>query len=93
MASVVVLKIYKSGELVAEKQLNQDHIVMGSSETEAHVTLPGEASPIHASIEKRNDKYVLCDLGSEKGTYKNTDKILEAEINPGDKIGVGEFSI
>ncbi|MCJ8277877.1 MAG: FHA domain-containing protein, partial [Bdellovibrionales bacterium] len=93
MANVVVLKIYKSGELVAEKQLNQDHIVLGSSESEAHVTLPGDASPIHASIEKRDGKYVLCDLGSEKGTYKNDDKILEAELKPGDKIVAGEFSI
>lgn len=93
MAKVVVLKVYKRGELVAEKQLNQDHIVLGSSESEAHVTLPGDASPIHASIEKRNEKYVLCDLGSEKGTFKNDDKILEAEIKPGDKIVAGEFTI
>ncbi|MCB0377560.1 MAG: AgmX/PglI C-terminal domain-containing protein [Bdellovibrionales bacterium] len=93
MAKVVVLKIYRSGELVAEKQLNQDHIVLGSSAEEAHVTLPGDASPIHASIEKRGDKYILCDVGSEKGTFKNQDKILEAEIVSGDKIGAGEFTI
>ena len=90
---MVVLKIYKGGSLVDEHQLNQDHIVLGSSESEAHVTLSGDPSPIHASIEKRGDKYIVCDLGSEKGTFKNSDKILEAEVKPGDKIGVGEYTI
>lgn len=93
MAQVVVLKIYKSGQLVDEKQLDLDHIVLGSSETESHVTLRGDASPIHASIEKRADRYVICDLGSEKGTYKNSDKILEAELRPGDKLKLGEFIV
>ncbi len=93
MAQVVVLKIYRAGQLVDEKRLNQDHIVFGSSATESHITLAGEVSPIHASIEKRGQKYVVCDLGSERGTYKNSDKILEAEVRPGDKIIIGDFSI
>jgi pSer/pThr/pTyr-binding forkhead associated (FHA) protein len=93
LAQVVVLKIYRAGQLVDEKRLNQDHIVIGSSESESHVTLSRHVSPIHASIEKRGDKYVVCDLGSEKGTYKNADKILEAEIRPGDKIVTGDFTI
>ncbi len=93
MAQLVVLKIYKGGQLVDEKKTDQDHIVLGSSETEAHITLSGDASPIHASIEKRGEKYVVCDLGSEKGTYKNNDKILEAQIQPGDKVVLGEFTI
>ena len=90
---MVVLKIYKSGQLVIEKQLDQDHIVIGSSEADANVILAGNASPVHASIDNRDGKYVLCDLGSEAGTYKNNDKILEAEIVPGDKITIGEFTI
>ena len=90
---MVVLKIYKGGQLVDEHKINQDHVVLGSSESEAHIILSGDASPIHASIEKRGDKYVICDLGSEKGTYKNSDKILEAELKPGDKLSIGEFTI
>ncbi len=93
MAQVVVLKIYKNGQLVDQKQLDQDHIVIGSSETEAHLTLRGQPSPIHASIEKRGDRYIISDLGSEKGTYKNNDKILEAEIKTGDKIVIGEYTL
>ncbi len=93
MAQVVVLKIYKNGQLVDQKQLDQDHIVIGSSETDAHLTLRGQPSPIHASIEKRGDRYIISDLGSEKGTYKNNDKILEAEIKTGDKIVIAEYTI
>lgn len=93
MAQMVVLKIFKGSQLIEEKQLNQDHIVLGSSETEAHVTLAGDASPIHASLEKRGEQYIICDLGSEKGTYKNSDKILEAQVQPGDKITIGDFTI
>jgi pSer/pThr/pTyr-binding forkhead associated (FHA) protein len=93
LAQVVVLKIYRGGQLVDEKQLDQDHIVMGSSASDSHVLLNGDASPIHASIEKRGDKYVICDLGSEKGTFKNSDKILEAELKSGDKLKLGEFIV
>ncbi len=90
---MVVLKIYKGGQLIDEKKLNQERFVLGSSEADTQVLLSGDASPVHACIEKRDDKYFLCDLGSEKGTYKNSDKILEAEIKPGDKIVLGEFTI
>lgn len=93
MAQVVVLKIYKNGQLVDQKQLDQDHIVFGSSDSDTHVTLKGQASPIHASIEKRGERYIVSDLGSEKGTYKNSDKILEAEIKTGDKIIIAEYTI
>lgn len=93
MAQVVVLKIYKGDSLVEEKQLDQSHIVLGSSATETHVSLAGTPSPIHASIEKREDQYYICDLGSESGTFKNGDKILEALLTPGDKVIIGEYSI
>jgi hypothetical protein len=93
LAQVVVLKIYKNGQLVEQRQMSESHIVLGSSKTEANITLSGDVSPIHASIDKRDNGYMICDMGSEKGTYKNNDKILEAQIQPGDKIKIGDFLI
>ncbi len=93
MAQIIILKIHKGGLLIEEKQISHTPVVLGSSEVEAHVILRGDVSSVHARIEKRGDQFVICDMGSERGTFKNLDKILEAQLNPEDKISIGEFSI
>jgi len=90
----IVLKIFRNGGVVDIKQfVTETHIVIGSSETDVNVKLPGQISPFHASIEKRGDKYFLTDLGSTQGTYLKGNKILEAGLEHGDKIAIGEYII
>ena len=94
MTQVVVLKIHKDGQLVEEKRFTHVPVVFGSSETESHVVLKQEGiSPIHARIEKRAQQFFICDMGSETGTFKNSDKILEARLQSGDSIHIGEFLV
>lgn len=94
MSKPIVLKLFKNGGVVDIKQfLNENQIVIGSSEGDAQVKLQGQISPFHASIEKRGDKYVLTDLGSSQGTYLKGNKILEAGLEHGDKIAIGEYII
>ena len=93
MAQVMILKICKGGQLIEEKRISHTPVVLGSSEVEAHVILRGDVSPVHARIEKRGNQFMICDMGSERGTFKNLDKILEAQLNPEDKISIGEFSV
>jgi pSer/pThr/pTyr-binding forkhead associated (FHA) protein/outer membrane biosynthesis protein TonB len=90
----VVLKIFRNGGVVDIKQfVDQPQIVIGSADADVQVKLQGQVSLFHASIEKRNDKYVLSDLGSSQGTYLKGAKVLEAVLEHGDKIAVGEYII
>ena len=43
----------------------------------------------HFKIERNGDKLTLRDLGSSNGTYYNNERVLEAELEPGDQIRVG----
>lgn len=52
-----------------------------------------EISPIHCLIEKRDDAFFICDLGSATGTLKNGQAILDEGIENGDEITVGPFKI
>ena len=93
MGQVIVLKIYKGNKLVEEKRIRNTPVVFGSSDVDSHVVLRGDVSPTHARIEKRGSEFLICDLGSERGTFKNLDKILEAQLQHGDTITLGEFSM
>lgn len=94
MSKPIVLKVFRNGGVVDVKQfMHEQQIVIGSSDADTHVKLAGAISPFHASIEKRGDKYYLSDLGSSQGTYLKGSKILEAALDHGDKIAIGEYII
>jgi pSer/pThr/pTyr-binding forkhead associated (FHA) protein len=50
-------------------------------------------SPIHALIEKRNGSYYVCDLGSEKGTFKGQNQILDEILESGDELFIGNYKV
>lgn len=92
MSKPIVLKVFRNGGIVDVKQfVDMDQIVIGSGD-EAQLQLDG-ISPVHASIDKKNDHFFVSDLGSEKGTYHKGNKVLESELKTGDKIAVGDFII
>lgn len=94
MSKPIVLKVFRNGGVVDIKQfVDEQQIVIGSSSSDVHVKLQGQVSPFHASIEKRGDKYVISDLGSSQGTYLKGSKVLEAGLEHGDKIALGEYII
>ncbi|WP_413575653.1 AgmX/PglI C-terminal domain-containing protein [Bdellovibrio sp. HCB290] len=75
------------------KQFDQDQIVIGHSE-EVHVDLDGDGvSPIHCLLERRDAGYYICDLGSQTGTFKNGQAVLDESISSGDEVNVGPFKI
>lgn len=92
MSKPIVVKVYRNGGVVDVKQfVHEQQIIIGSSEADTHIKLEGQVSPFHASIERRGDKYILSDLGTPQGTYLRGSKILEAGLEHGDKIAVGEY--
>lgn len=73
--------------------LSQPITTIGCS-TEANISLPyGKIDSRHCRIEKKTNKqFTIRDLRSSSGTFVNGTRIIEALLNPGDKIKVNEFS-
>ena len=93
MAEVVFLKVHKNDKLFGIRQFNQDQVSMGSGDDVSLVLKDPSLSPWHSLIEKREEGYVIQDLGGEIGTYVNGEKITESALNPGDQIVLGMFMI
>jgi DNA-binding NtrC family response regulator len=72
---------------------NQNIVTLGTS-CDAHVTLPQlELDDRHCRIEQKDSHFILKDLRSQLGTYLNGAKILEAYLQDGDQITLGEAQI
>lgn len=70
-----------------------DQVVIGNGADVQLDLQAAEVSPIHCLIEKRDDRFFICDLGSATGTLKNGEGILDEPIDNGDEITVGPFKI
>ncbi len=66
-----------------------NHFVLGKASSANWPISDTEASDRHFRIEKRGEKYFLKDLQSERGTFLNGASIIEAVLNDGDEIIVG----
>ena len=92
MKKPVVLRIYKGDQLQGVKQFLDAQIVIGTQGEQVQLDGSG-VSLIHASIEERADGYYVSDLGSEQGTLKNGEKVLDAKLESGDSLGIGDFRV
>ena len=94
MKKPVVLRIFKGDQLLGVKQFADSAQIVLGRPGDVQVPLDGErVSLIHAAIEERETGYFICDLGSENGTFKNGEPVLDSSIESGDLIQVGEFRI
>lgn len=96
MKSTLIFRVFKGEQIVVVKQFQDtDQVVIGSdSEGGVQVVLEApEVSPIHCLVEKRDSGYYICDLGSEGGTFKNGQQILDEPIETADEVTVGPFRI
>ena len=60
------------------------------AESDIHLDAP-DVSREHASILKREQVYILSDLGSRNGTFVNEQLIQSTELHDGDIIQIGTF--
>lgn len=79
------------GEKYNQRIEVKDYCLLGSDES-CHWTA-SSASPRHARIELQNNRYILKDLRSEKGTFLNDQQIQEAPLKDGDWIQIGEDEV
>lgn len=89
----VILRVFKGEHVVEVKQFQLDQIVIGN-QAEVNLQLNDPSvSPIHALIEKRNETYYICDLGSTQGTFKDSNQVLDDVLESGDELKIGNFRI
>lgn len=93
MKSPIILRVFKNSQLVEVKQFDLDQIVIGH-QADVQLDLSGDGvSPIHCLIELRDNGYYICDLGSQTGTFKNGQAVLDDVLSSGDELGVGPYKI
>jgi pSer/pThr/pTyr-binding forkhead associated (FHA) protein len=89
----VILRVFKNDQLIEVRQFDGDQIVIGH-DADVQLDLDHESiSPIHCLIERRDDSFYVCDLGSKAGTFKNGQAILDEILSSGDDIRVGPFKL
>lgn len=93
MKSPIVFRVFKRDQIFVVKQfVDDDRIVIGSG-PDVHIDLGSEVSPIHCIVEKRGDSFFLCDMGSEKGTFRDKKLVLDDQIFNGDSFQIGSYTI
>ncbi len=89
----LVFRVYKKEQIHVVKQfVDDDRIIIGNG-PEVDIDLGGEVSPIHCIIEKRDAQFFICDLGSEKGTFRDGRQIVDEPILNGDSFQIGLYTI
>jgi pSer/pThr/pTyr-binding forkhead associated (FHA) protein len=73
-------------QLIEVRQFDGDQIVIGH-DADVQLDLDHDSiSPIHCLIERRDDSFFVCDLGSKAGTFKNGQAILDEILSSGDDV-------
>lgn len=70
-----------------------DFLTLGQDSQSQFQLTDNNVSARHARIEKRDTAYVIRDLRSEAGTFVNDAKIVEAILQDGDIIRLGELEL
>ena len=93
MKTPIVFRVYKKEQIFVVKQfVDDDRIVIGNG-PDVHIDLGSDVSPIHCIVEKRGDGFFICDMGSDKGTFRDKRLVLDEPISNGDAFQIGPYSI
>lgn len=80
----------RTGEKVA---LDKDKVTFGRAKSSDCVIAHPTVSREHFIIERNNGKLFLVDKGSENGTHANGQRVSWVELNEGDRIQAGPFTL
>ncbi len=93
MKQPIFIRVFKDDKLEGIKQFQLTQIVFGAN-ADVQVALTGpEVAPLHALIEDRDTGYYISDLGSETGTRRNGQPILDEQLESGDEIQIGSYRL
>jgi pSer/pThr/pTyr-binding forkhead associated (FHA) protein len=84
------VKVTRGGAQEDRFDVIREALVLGSG-AEADIRLEGEGvEPRHAQVVFQGGRVLLEDLGTQAGTFRNGQRLLaQAQIFPGDRIGLG----
>src|SRR5579864_5547305 len=81
------------GRLIATCRFDQETVRIGRTpDNEVHIDNP-VFSRSHAAIQRRGIIHVLQDLKTPNGTFLNGQRVTVANLNDGDRISVGKFTL
>ena len=84
MSQRLFFKIYQNGKVLQVKQTEADQISIGC-DSNVDVSLSGDGIlPWHALVERKEDGYVISDLGSQSGITVNKKAVVEGVLNHGE---------
>ncbi len=83
--------VVKGLEEGVTQPFSEERITIGRREDNHLVLEADNISRQHAAIERRNEQYFVCDLGSANGTYLNDRRIESAPLRDGDRIRLGNY--
>jgi pSer/pThr/pTyr-binding forkhead associated (FHA) protein len=85
--------VVKGLEEGVTQPFGEDCVTIGRR-ADNHVTIDEDnISRRHVSIERREGRYFIRDLGSANGTYLNDGKTDLAQLNDGDRVRIGGYRI
>lgn len=93
MKPPVYLRIFQNDRLIEVKQFADSQIVIGRNKDLSLSLDHDKVSPLHATIEERDGLFYISDLGSETGTRVNGSDVFEQQIEGGDKIEIGPYTL
>jgi hypothetical protein len=71
-----------------------DHAVrLGRSPDNDVILRDPATSGHHARLERRGEQFWIVDLGSTNGTFVNGESVQEKQLNPGDRLTIGQNSV
>src|SRR5258708_4135145 len=87
------LTLTLSGRTLERFELDKDSVKIGRNE-DCDVTIDNlGVSRYHAEIVQKDGFYVLRDLKSNNGTFVNGRRVDNYNLNDGDEISIGKFTI
>ena len=90
----VFLRIFLKDRLIGIKQFAQDQILIGNHQEASLELKDPSVAPFHSIIAKKEENtYNIVDLGSQNGTFKNGEKVLEAPLQSQDQLEIGPYRI
>src|SRR5512143_988279 len=85
---------FDSGPRTGEKiVLDKDRVTFGRAKSSDCVIGHPTVSREHFIIERNNGRLFLVDRGSENGTHANGERVSWVELNEGDRIQAGPFTL
>ena len=93
MGKKYFLLLIDSGIVVKKLPLVKDYYVIGRADDADLIISSKDVSRHHAAVNYDGADFIIKDLNSTNGTFVNSRKIVKHNLQSGDEISIGDYSI